>query len=199
MERPAAPISIYSPILWRVIPACPIGSARYLSRFPDVSRPGLGAILNRPSFGCDEKGEREEREEEQRVEERREESRFHPAENRGVKRTWDIEFRAKLKKTKSVRKVVSGTPCVCAEQRQEAARAEATSPSRGNYGVPRWDEMPDDWPVPKENAARRRKHPDVQGLSRGVVRLISRESHVSALLCSAPLSPRRTSLPFSFV
>lgn len=47
--------------------------------------------------------------------------------------------------------------------------------------------------APEGNVARKRKHRDVRGLSRGVVRLISRESHVSALLS------RRTSQPFSCI
>jgi len=46
--------------------------------------------------------------------------------------------------------------------------------------------------APEENAARKRKHRDVPQLSRGVVRLISRESHVSLALLR--LHSRKTSL-----
>lgn len=100
MERPAAPISIYSPIAWRVI--LPSHWQRPISF---ASRPGLGAILNRQSFGREGRKGREKNGRDNA--ERSLVFTLHRVENLG-----DIEFRAKLKKTKSVRKVVSGTPCV---------------------------------------------------------------------------------------
>lgn len=149
-----------------------------------VSRLGLASA----QFWIDQvsvaKGRRKGREER-----RRDGVSFSPCTQR---RTWDIEFRAKLKKTKSVRKVVSGTPCV--------QRRRATSPSRGSIGASVGRD------ARRLAASERECRTQAQTSGRSGTLPGSRSSNLAwvARICSAlcsvsACSPRRTSLPFSLV